>query len=359
MSRFKDVSDLRRLPYFQLEKGLLRLQKGVLDTAVDFHTHLGWNYLFTRPIDLWKKTPQVHHIFPETGNPFDFDHYTARDFLPENAQKGRRELVRPAVDTRGYSASHTIPNMLAEMDRMGITRAVVLPIDFPVLSHNSDTILDAIAKKPESRKRLIPFASLHALDWRKKEKFDSYLAKGARGLKVHPQIQMSRPVHPGYRGVYRLAARHRLPTLFHTGLSPIAPRWHGHFVQYKDYVRVISENPGMTFIFGHAAISDWEDAARIAAERGNVYMEVSGQTPAIIKSILRIAGYEKVLFGSDWPFFPFAIPLAKALLATEGDRTAREHLFHKNAERLLKKSQSSKFKAQNVNANPKTNDGKF
>ena len=47
-------------------------------------------------------------------------------------------------------------------------------------------------------------------------------------------------------------------------------------------------------------------------------------------------GDERVLFGSDWPFYPFEFPLAKSLIATEGKPELREKILYKNAVRLLK-----------------------
>ena len=42
------------------------------------------------------------------------------------------------------------------------------------------------------------------------------------------------------------------------------------------------------------------------------------------------------MFGSDWPFYPQAMGLAKVLLATENDAAARTRVLRGNATTLLR-----------------------
>jgi predicted TIM-barrel fold metal-dependent hydrolase len=44
---------------------------------------------------------------------------------------------------------------------------------------------------------------------------------------------------------------------------------------------------------------------------------------------------ERLLFGTDWPFYHQAATLAKVLLVTEGRRDVRRAILRGNAERLL------------------------
>ena len=46
------------------------------------------------------------------------------------------------------------------------------------------------------------------------------------------------------------------------------------------------------------------------------------------------APVERIMQGSDWPFYPRAISIAKALIATEGMPTERRLILHDNAARL-------------------------
>ena len=45
---------------------------------------------------------------------------------------------------------------------------------------------------------------------------------------------------------------------------------------------------------------------------------------------------DRILFGTDWPFFPMVLPLAKTLIALDGDDALRRKVLFSNAENLLK-----------------------
>jgi predicted TIM-barrel fold metal-dependent hydrolase len=47
----------------------------------------------------------------------------------------------------------------------------------------------------------------------------------------------------------------------------------------------------------------------------------------------------RICFGSDWPFYPQAIGIAKVLVATEDDPVSRRELLHDNTSKLLGLSQ--------------------
>ena len=86
----------------------------------------------------------------------------------------------------------------------------------------------------------------------------------------------------------------------------------------------------------HAA-NGFREAAQLGRKYDNVYLELSGQPPQAINEIIKIMGSEKILFGTDWPFYPLAFPLAKVLLATENNPVDRQRILKTNAERLLAK----------------------
>lgn len=337
--KFVDVLDLIRLPYFKLNtnnKIVLRPQYKKY-TIIDAHTHLGWSYLFASKINLLVSHAATHYFFPERGNPFDISNYSAIDFEENNAKKARLETVRGAFNSRGYSRTHTIPNLLEEMDRLGIDSSFILAIDFPVLSKNSEQIVSSILSDKESKKRLFPFISLHPLMKNKESRLKEYIKRGAKGIKLHPQIQLFKPTHRGAYEIYELAKIYKLPILFHTGLSPISPQWQKRFVEFSHFEKVCADFPDNVFILGHSGVLNYREAMQLSKRYKYVYLELSGQPPQIIKEMVQKNGYEKLLFGSDWPYYPSVLPLAKVLLATEGMKDdIREALLGKNASSLLK-----------------------
>lgn len=317
--KYDDVYDFIKLPYFELDGDKKLILKPYYKKyhIIDSHTHLGWSYLFAKKTDLHAHYEQTLHFFPERGNKIDINHYSAVDFEANTAKKARFETVRGAFDSRGFSRTHTIPNMFEEMDRMGIFQSIVLAIDFPLMSKNSEHILSSVSSQKEISKRIIPFISLHPLDFHKERKLAEFMKKGARGIKLHPQIQLFKPTDRGAYEIYELAKKHKLPILFHTGLSPISPAWQKRFVEFSEFARVCDDFPENTFILGHSGVLEYKIAMDLSKKHKNVYLELSGQPPQVIREMIQKNGYEKLLFGSDWPYYPSAIPLAKVLIATE------------------------------------------
>ena len=63
---------------------------------------------------------------------------------------------------------------------------------------------------------------------------------------------------------------------------------------------------------------------------------LSGQSLPNVRRILDEAPPDRVVYGSDWPFYHQAIGIAKVLMATEGDDAARARVLHDNAARILR-----------------------
>jgi predicted TIM-barrel fold metal-dependent hydrolase len=101
------------------------------------------------------------------------------------------------------------------------------------------------------------------------------------------------------------------------------------------YERAIVENPRTTFVLGHAGALQMEEALALAKRYTNVYLETSCQSLGNVKRILDEGPGDRILFGSDWPFYHQAIPLAKVLLASEGRPALRRQVLWENAARLF------------------------
>src|SRR5262245_5258984 len=102
--------------------------------VIDVHTHLALAYLRPLALDLHKPSTTQHHL-PSCCT-FDLDPYSNRNFSPAHLSALQRDLVLRSVTKGGMRASHTAPNLVAEMNELGIARSVLLPIDFPAISKN-------------------------------------------------------------------------------------------------------------------------------------------------------------------------------------------------------------------------------
>lgn len=332
-AEFADVADLAKLPYFELsEDGKYLKYTGRDSGFVDFHTHVGENFFLGKPVD-WFVENETKTFFPFRGAPPDMEKYAAYSFSKKMVRKTRWETIRPIIANNGIGKTHTFANMYRELTYLGFARAVVLAVDV-MGSKNSERML---GYKRMLEDKFTVYASVDPKMRTAKEKLLTHIKNGARGLKIHPMMQT---ISPGDRRVVelcRIAGEYRLPVIFHSGWGPLVPEWQKRYVEFADFEKLVRACPETTIIMGHAGSGGYKEAVRIADKHKNVYLELSGQTPAAIKEILTELGDDRLLFGSDWPYYPIAWPMAKVLLATEGKRKSREKIMKLNALKILRK----------------------
>ncbi|MCC6641003.1 MAG: amidohydrolase [Deltaproteobacteria bacterium] len=338
--RFEGYRGLAKLPWFELDAaGRLRV-RGDVPRAIDLHCHLGMSPGFAPPVDLLRETPRVEYELDcdaaEPACELDLDVYVNSNFTPALLGALRRDSVRGLVLGSRAARTHTIPNLVAEMDAAGVERATVLPIAFGLPFEHDLTahVLDSI-ERAGAGGRLVPFASVHPRDASKREKLRAYAARGARGVKLHPEFQRFYPDAPEAMEVYEECDRLGLPVIFHCGRSGIEPAFLRGYALPRHFVRALESFPRVRFILGHSGARDVADALPIARRLPNVWLEVSSQGVTSIAGLVDAAGERKVVYGTDWPFYPLAVSLAKVLIVTEGRPDARRAILHENAEQIL------------------------
>jgi len=314
--------------------GRLVLSDDSVGPIIDVHTHFALATLLPLRIDLQKAPCPAEHYLPMQGRAIDMEVYINKNFPPEDLGRMKRDLTLMGMTARGMRRTHTIPNLTREMDELGISHSVSLPIDTPALANNALGTLRAVA----GNERFICFGSVHPFAFRAEAKLDRQLALGARGMKIHPAAQMIRPDHPRAMRLYRLCAARRLPVLFHCGPVGIEPRPGRKRSQVVLYERALAENPDVPFILGHSGALQMEGALAYALRYPNVYLDVSCQSLSNVRTILEQADPDRILYGTDWPFYHQSIALAKVLIATEDDPPLRRKVLHDNAARLFELS---------------------
>lgn len=327
---YKGVLDLARLPWFEVDHGrLVNALPDEVGPVVDVHTHLALAYLRPMGLDLHKASPTQHYL-PSCCT-FDLDPYVNRNFSESHLSALNKDLVWGSLTRGGMRASHTVPNLVGEMKELGITRSVLLPIDFPAISKNHAHVAEAA----KSEEYLVAFGSVHPYASNKPVALDEQAHRGATGIKVHPNVQCVRPDDPQARALYAECGKRNLPILIHCGPVGIEPALGRYLTQVKWYERGIAENPGTIFILGHAGALQFEQALALQRTYPNVYLETSSQGLPNVRAMAERADPDRVLFGSDWPFYHQAIPLAKVLIATEGKPEVRRKFLYENAARLF------------------------
>jgi hypothetical protein len=338
--RYRGYRGLAELPYFELDSsGTLRLTVDI-PAAVDFHTHLGMNFLLAPDIDLLRKAPRTKYLLDcdraDADCEIDLDVYINSAFSESLHAELTREIRNQVLFGSSSAETHTIPNLLAEMDAMGFGRAAVLAIaaGFPFGDDLTERWLDAV-ERSDSGERLIVFASVHPSDDQWKTKLREYARRGVRGLKLHPEFQRFFPDDRRALEIYQECERLGLLVIFHAGRSGIEPEFIRKYALIKRYIGAVAAFPRVQFAFGHAGARDLDDALAAAKKYPNVWLEITGQGVTKLERIIREAGTERLLFGSDWPFYPLAATLAKVLLVTEKRPQARSAILAENANRIF------------------------
>ncbi|MCK6556059.1 amidohydrolase family protein [Candidatus Binatia bacterium] len=332
---------LASLPYFEVNSdGLLQLKVTGLPRFVDFHVHLGMNFLFAPDIDLMRRTPRIEYMLDcdrhDPGCRLDLDVYINSAFTPEMHDDLEREARGQILFGSNAAATHTIPNLLAEMDAIGCERVNILPIavGLPFGDDLTERWLAAI-RAAHAGNRLTPFASVHPSDGRWRERLRAAAAQGVQGLKVHPEMQRVFPDDPDMMPIYAECERLGLVVIFHGGRSGIEPTFMRKYALIRRYVGAVRAFPRVQFVMGHAGARDVADAMELSRTYPNVWLEITGQGVTQLDRIIAQVGTERLLFGSDWPFYPLAATLAKVLIVTEKRPEARRAILRANADRVF------------------------
>lgn len=161
------------------------------------------------------------------------------------------------------------------------------------------------------------------------------------------------PAHPNYRRYYELAAKYKVPVMFHTGdtYSPQAKLKYAHPLGVDE---VAVDHPDCRFVLCHLGNPWMSDAAEVIYKNMNVWADLSGLvvgdegafateegresmaelTHAIQRAIHYSERPNRFLYGSDWPLAPMAAYREFIREAVPGQWHAQ--VFEENARLLFR-----------------------
>ncbi len=246
-------------------------------------------------------------------------------------------FIEPLM-VRGYqanNASGSLENMRTTMDDAGIWKTVCLPI----LPH---VTFDDLKEAQEQDDGLIPFTSFDPRqDYDLEAALSSDVARGARGMKLHPIIQ-NEPLNSKrtFEAVEAFAP-HGLPVLFHGGVASyyLKKETYKENPEYGDihYAKdLIAAFPNVTFVVGHSGLLQVTHVLEMLPEYKNTYVEISFQHPQIIRRLISAFGPDRVLFGSDWPWAKRTTAIRAIKEACKGDYALEHMICYENSAELLK-----------------------
>lgn len=328
-TRFSSSRELTQLPWFDLVDGQLCLDPAV-GSSIDVHTHLAMAYVLPQRVDLGATHREAEHYLP-LDCALDLDVYANVNFTQFDLSRMKKDLSLGALSAGGMRRTHTIGNLLSEMRALRVQSSVLLAIDFPFLSDNAGDWL----REAKGHEELVVFGSVHPFKPNPEQELDRQVALGARGIKVHPAVQTVHPSAERCLRLYRACGERGLPVFWHCGPVGIEPPLGRYLTRVHRYARAIEQCPDTTFVLGHTGALELDEALELHRTFDNVWVEVASQSLSGVRRVLERARPDKIMLGSDWPFYHQSMPLAKVLIATDGDLEMRAKVLRENAARLL------------------------
>ena len=190
----------------------------------------------------------------------------------------------------------TAEELLREMDRYGVDRALLIP--FPVAddyAREHDEIGAAVQQWPDrfaGAACIYPFIDERDFAAEVKRCRQEY---GFKALKLQPQYQALNPVSPRSDFFFQAAQDNDLAVVAHTGSG--VP-----FSLPSLFISAARRFPDVKIILGHAGGSVYMLECAVAAQVcPNIYVELSSLMPHHIVDLMHYVPVERLLAGSDLP----------------------------------------------------------
>ncbi|KAB2946951.1 MAG: Amidohydrolase [Candidatus Methanoperedens nitroreducens] len=202
---------------------------------------------------------------------------------------------------RGDGKRQSAEEIVTEMDRLGIDKAVIFPFNEinPGISFSmaNKRTAEAINKYPD---RLIGFARLDPNFGKKAvEELKRDVEIGLVGLKLHPSSQKFSLRSENLKDIIKNADRLNIPIIFDSGKKESPPEQFGELADLFPDAKII-----MAHMLG--------DFLRVALHHQNIYLQTTGMPrKEIIQEAVEDLGAERIIMGSDSPYISMESELTK------------------------------------------------
>jgi predicted TIM-barrel fold metal-dependent hydrolase len=238
--------------------------------------------------------------------------------------------LHTALDSAGVDMAFVLPSI-----RRGVENASSYAQLKNVISKQGAQIRDAV--KPMNSlviefsmesDRILPLAWINPLANDAVEEAAKCLGRGARGIKIQPSFHGFALKDNSVVEVVKVAEDFEAPVFIHTGsdVPPFSAR-----VLIEDFQDV-------TFVLMHMGMhTHYMDAIALSEEYKNVYLDTAEPLPPIAVEIaVEKLGADKILMGSDFPFWGHPKLAVEKIEHAVGDKKSREMIMGGNALRLVK-----------------------
>lgn len=290
------------------------------------------------------------------------------DTSPQRAQSKSATQKALVIDGHrhvgdgGFLGDFPAGDLIAEMDRLGIDKTVILPMgDMPKTAEEDNRMLAEIEKANDDYfkkgfisdevKKLQCARVDHAEIIRAIHQYPTRLvgvyminpwvgepeleaaekavrSEGFRGLKLHPQGNSFPADHEVVDPVLKLARRLGVPVMFHTSF--------GLGTEPARVAKVAARFPEVSVIMYHPGIGEFhKDAIKAARQHRNVYLDTAHAEPAVLQAFLEQVPPKQIFFGTDAPWGKWAVKFELVRTATESRPDVQRLIMGENIARLM------------------------
>ena len=244
--------------------------------------------------------------------------------------------MTPVVDMRDAALSK-LPEALSEEQRREAEREIDLRMIQRLERRNLWTC--EVARENPCLVPFIGFDPIMSPELMRKEILDKVKNHGAKGIKFQGAVQRFYPYDRRLWPAYETAAELGLPVLFHSG----GEEPQAQFALPKHFEEVASRFPQLTVVLAHLGWGFYPQSISLAESCPNVKFDCSaaigvtedegGLSDEDLLSMIRKIGVQRVMFGSDYPWFD-PIQGVQRLLKLDLTEEERRLIFSENAIRI-------------------------
>jgi predicted TIM-barrel fold metal-dependent hydrolase len=214
----------------------------------------------------------------------------------------------------------------------------------PAFPEHADALLagnEWVCSACREHPQLLPFVCAHPAVMSGVETVEHVASLDPAGVKLHTIGQRVDPDDPGLRPLFGHCSDRGLPVIAHCG-----PDRHGReFATPAAFAPVLERFPRLPLVLAHLGGGLWRDVAALSAAHPSVRFDLSeiiswtgserGPSVDELAALVRAIGPERVLFGSDFPWYDPADVVARVRALPGLTDAERELVLGGNAAALL------------------------
>ncbi len=314
---------------------------------IDFHTHCFDSIESMMPAKFRKQKSNYFNrsffdlsCYPGNIRSFDIEKVGYRKWPKTTFSISGLESMAELLALKGVIPllqNATKDRVLRDKEQNGIKKMVVLPIQGENGNETQNTI-----NRFKGQNEIIVFASVHPNDKNIPAQIDSYLKQGVKGFKIAPHVWNINADDQRVINLLGFLSQTKLPVISCSGLA--IPDSFKHLPQFlkksmatqelSKFIPALQRFPDLKLVFAHSGLEQNDQLIEIMKQYPATFSDISTQPHQNIRKMIKEIGADRLLFGSDYPFFNQAFPMLSVIKASDNEQD-RHKIFSLNAMKLL------------------------